>query len=448
MGWPTLRDEQMTAFRAKFGGKKVYAHCLMPVRGTVGFRKLDYEYPKEQLNPVEVINKIADCGFNAFALVVKDTDGAVTSKTKVGWNPIGRDLVQEFQDECQRHKLKFFLSFTNMNDAYQGHLHPERVSVHYKKGKDHNPGDIATHREGEMRIDLPEGMTIEEMQKKVPFLTSEYDGVIGHARDQRGQGYIPTTSFMCPRSEHTDYLLELIKELIKNYEIDGVLADYIRYHHGYTDVCGCDRCKSEFEKRYPKKAKKIMKCSEWWDFREDTIVEFAHRFHEAVKSVDEECITGWFNLPGPLIYSRRLIAQNYAKLGATMDAVIPMTYPYLTGTADDGWKWGTLGNLMHRYTKGNMKRRLNEYSANKKDLGILCVTNTVECNSEEMLKSMTSYDYGLGVALFKYFGTKEEQWELSKRYAKLLNSQKVGETTGEIKSIKELEKILKERNLE
>ena len=131
-----------------------------------------------------------------------------------------------------------------------------------------------------------------------------------------------------------------------------------------------------------------------------------------------------------------------------MDAVIPMTYPYLTGTADDGWKWGTLGNLMHIYTKGNMKRRLNEYSANKKDLGILCVTNTVECNSEEMLKSMTSYDYGLGVALFKYFGTKEEQWELSKRYAKLLNSQKVGETTGEIKSIKELEKILKERNLE
>ena len=443
-----LREEQMASFRMKFGEKKVFAQCLMPVRGTVGFRKLDYEYPKDKLNPTEVINKIADCGFNCFALVVKDTDGACLSKTKVGWNPVGRDLVQEFQDECKRHNLKFFLSFTDMNDAYQGWLHPERVSVHFKDGKNHKAGDPATHREGEMRVDLPDGVSLEEMKKKIPFLTDEYDGKVGQSRSERGSGYVPVTSFMCPRSEHTDYLIELISELVKNYEIDGILADYIRYHHGYTDLCTCPRCRAAFAEQYPKKVNKIMKCREWWDFREDNVVAFGKRFNDAVKAIDDQCVTGWFNLPGPSIYSRRLVAQNYQKLSNTMDSVIPMTYPYLTGTKDDGWKWGMLGNLMHWYSKGNMKRRFDEYSAIKKDVAILCVTNTVECNSEEMLKSMTAYDYGLGIALFKYFGTKEAQWETCKQYSKLLMSQKIGDVTGEIKTLKDLDKILKEKGLE
>ena len=442
-----LRDEQLAPFRLKFGNKKAFAQCLMPIRGTKGFRKLDYDYPKDQLKPAEVIAKLADCGFNCFALVVKDTDGACLSKTKVGWNPVGRDLVQEFQEECEKHKMKYFLSFTDMNDAYQGYLHPERVSVHFKDGKDHKAGDVATHNEGEMRVDLPDGVSIEQMKKKIPFLTDQYDGVVGAARNQRGQGYIPTTSFMCPRSEHTDYLTNLIKELVNNYHIDGIMADYIRYHHGYTDLCTCPRCRAAFAEKYPNKTNKIMNCKEWLDFREDNVVAFGQKFNDAVKSVDPDCITGWFNLPGPPIYSRRLIAQNYAKLGATMDCVIPMTYPYLTGTKDDGWKWGMLGNLTHWYSKGNMRRRIHEYSEIKKDCSVFCVTNTVECNSEEMLKSISAYDYGLGIALFKYFGTKEEQWETCKKYSKLLNSYEIGEVTGEIKTLDELDQRMKERGL-
>jgi hypothetical protein len=34
-----------------------------------------------------------------------------------------------------------------------------------------------------------------------------------------------------------------------------------------------------------------------------------------------------------------------------------------------------------------------------------------------MLKQMRGFDFGLGIALFKYFGTKESQWKALKKYA-------------------------------
>jgi hypothetical protein len=431
---PLLSDMQMVPFRQRFGDKKIFAQCLMPIRGPKGFRKLDYDFAST-LDPKQIIDKIQESGFNAFALVVKDTDGACLANTSLSWNPTGRDLTAEFSDLCQKRNMIFMLSFTNMNDAYRGATHPETVSVHIKDGKDHKAGDSGTHKEGEMRVDLPEGVSFEEMKKRIPFLTEQQEIVAGKARSQRGTGYIPLTSFHCPRSEHTDYLLDLIKELVSKYHIDGILADYIRYHHGYTDLCGCPRCRQAFAEKYPQKAEKVMKCKEWWRFRMDNVIAYGKRFNDSVKSVDPNIVTAWFNLPGPKIYSERLVAQDYRGLTAVMDAVIPMTYPYLTGTIDDGKKWGMLGNLMHWYSQGNMMRRFKDYGENG---CIYCVTNSVECNPEEMLKSCIGYDYGLGIALFKYFGTSDAQWEACKLYSKILEKQPLGApppTVADIRSV-------------
>jgi hypothetical protein len=419
---PHLSDIQLQPFRTRFGDKKIFAQCLMPIRGPKGFRKLDYDFPN-QIDPKFIIDKIVECGFNAFALVVKDTDGATIANVEHGWNPSGRDLAQEFGELCQQRKIGYFLSVTDMNDAYRGYAHPETVSVHIRDGKDHKAGDVATHREGEMRVDIPEGMTFAQMKTKIPFLTEECETQAGKARDARGTGYVPLTSFHCPRSEHAEYMATLIGELTKKYPIDGVLADYIRYHHGYTDLCGCPRCRAAFAEKYPTKAQKIMKCKEWWDFREDNVVEFGTKFNAAVKAIDPQIVTGWFNLPGPAIYSRRLVAQNYKKLGATMDSVIPMVYPYLTGTEDDGWKWGKLGDLSHWYFQRNMAHRFKEYG----NATVFCVTNSVECNAKEMLRQCMEYDYGLGIALFKFYGTSDAQWEACKLYGQLLAQQKVGD---------------------
>ena len=169
----------------------------MPVRDQEGFRKLDYKFAEKKLKINEIMDKLEDAHFNVIGVVIKDTDGACAWNTSIGWNPMNRDILGEFCDAGKDRDVKVHVSFTSMNDAYQGHLHKERVSVHGKNGKkfgrSYNKGEISTHLEGEMRIDLPEGTLFEDYQKKIPFLTNQIDQKAGKSRDARGKGLIPLT---------------------------------------------------------------------------------------------------------------------------------------------------------------------------------------------------------------------------------------------------------------
>ncbi len=135
---------------------------------------------------------------------------------------------------------------------------------------------------------------------------------------------------------------------------------------------------------------------------------------ERIKSINSDCVTGWFSLPGPPIFTRNRLGQNWTKMGQHMDIASPMIYPYLVGTRDDGLYWAFLGWLMYKYSIANMKNRIKEYE----DQAVLAITNSVECNVDEMLKQMRTFDFGLGIALFKYYGTSKVQWKALKKYAK------------------------------
>ena len=398
------------------GSTKIFAMGLMPVRGSKGFRKLDYEFAETILKPKEVIQKLDEYHFNVLGLVIKDTDGACLWNTQNGWNPTGRDLLGEFCDAGKDYNIKIMASFTSMNDAYQGWIHPERVSVHgregKKKGRRYKPGEISTHEEGEMRVDLPVNTTFEQYKEKIPFLTNKVNQKVGKSRDSRGKGLIPLTSFMCPNSEHVDYLLDLTYEVVKNYKLMGFFADYIRYDGAYTDLCACDRCIELFYSKYNEKPK-ILKSQQWYDFKADTITEYARKLHNTIKKANDSCISGWFCLPGPKkMLSRKRLGQDWSKLSLILDVASPMEYPYLMGTRDDGWYWGKVGDLFYWYFVRNMKKRIHEFNS-----PILAVTNSVECNSVEMLKQINTFDFGLGIAVFKYFGTSELQWNALKQYA-------------------------------
>ena len=406
----------ISVFKSAFKTNQIYGMGLMPVRGPKGFRKLDYEYAERKLNVIEVMDKLENHHINLLGLVIKDTDGACMWDTKAGWNPTNRDILGEFCDAGKDRSIKIMVSFTSMNDAYQGAIHPERVSIHGKTGKKsgilYNKGEISTHEEGEMRIDLPEGVLFKEYKKKVPFLTEKIDLKKGKARGTRGKGYIPTTSFMCPNSKHVDYLLDLTREVVKNYSVSGFFADYIRYDGAFTDLCCCDRCIEKFNKNYGFKAK-LLKSHEWYDFKSDTIAEYAQKLQIVIKDTDEECMSGWFCLPGPKkMLSQKRLGQDWTKLSSILDVASPMEYPYLMGTRDDGWYWGKVGSLFYWYFTRNMKKRIHEFRS-----PILAVTNSVECNSKEMLKQMRGFDFGLGIAVFKYYGTSDAQWIALKKYA-------------------------------
>ncbi|MHA1149645.1 MAG: hypothetical protein ACTSR8_15525 [Promethearchaeota archaeon] len=411
-----IDTKKIEEIQKKFGHKKIYALGLMPVRGPIGFRKLDYEFAEKKLNVIEILDKMEEAHFNVLGLVIKDTDGACMWDTEVGWNPTGRDILGEFCDAGKDRNIFVLASFTSMNDAYQGAIHPERVSVHGKAVKYHGvkykKGDISTHDEGEMRVDLPVGTPLEEYMKKIPFLTNKLDKNIGKRRGSRGQGYIPQTSFMCPTSEHIDYLVNLADEVVRGYPIKSIFADYIRYDGSFTDLCSCERCQGLFREKYGNKPK-ILKSKEWFDFKEDNIAAYAKKLHNKVKRIDQNCLTGWFMLPGPKkLFTRKRIAQNWIKLSSILDIVSPMEYPYLIGTYDDGWLWGKLADLAYWYFIRNLKKRAHEFRS-----PALTVTNSVECNAQEMLKQMRGFDFGLGIAIFKYFGTSEPQWKALKKYA-------------------------------
>jgi hypothetical protein len=412
----TYTNNQIENVREIFGANKVFAMGLMPVRGPIGFRKLDYEFAEKNLNVISIMNKLEECHFNTFGLVIKDTDGACTWETKVGWNPIKRDLLGEFCDAGKDRNIHILVSFTSMNDAYQGYLHPERVSVHGKSGKKfgrrYNKGDISTHDAGEMRIDLPEGSSFEEYQIKIPFLTDKRDDKIGKKGGERGSGFIPTESFMCPNSAHVDYLVELIREVVKNYPIKAFTADYIRYDGSFTDLCACPRCVEKFRSDYGESAK-ITKNNDWIDFKTNTIANYAKKVQTTVKNINKKCITGWYSQVGPKkLVTLKRHGQDWEKLSSILDISIPMEYPYLMGTRDDGWYWGKVGDFFYWYFTRNMKKRIHEYKS-----PVLAITNSVECNANEMLKQIRTFDFGLGIGVFKYFGTSDSQWVALKNYA-------------------------------
>jgi len=412
----TFDKVQLEKIKKKLGLNKIFAMAVMPVRGSEGFRKLDYEFAENDLNVVEIMNQLENCHFNTLGLVIKDTDGACLWDTHIGWNPTNRDILGEFSDECRERNFPLLVSFTSMNDAYQGHIHPERVSVYGESGKKfgnrYEQGDISTHLEGEMRVNLPTGISFDEYQKKIPFLTRQRDEEVGKSRSERGKGFIPLTSFMCPNSKHVEYLLSLVDEVIQKYSIDAFLADYIRYDGAFKDMCTCERCQTRFRQKFDSKAK-IMKSKEWYDFKEETIVRYGEKLHSIIKKRDSDCITGWFCLPGPKKwFTRKKIAQNWKRLSSIFDMVSPMEYPYLMGTRDDGWFWGKVGDFFYWYYIRNMKKRAHEYKS-----PTLAITNSVECNTEEMLKQIKGFDFGFGIGIFKYFGTTEEQWLALKKYA-------------------------------
>ncbi len=89
-----------------------------------------------------------------------------------------------------------------------------------------------------------------------------------------------------------------------------------------------------------------------------------------------------------------------------------MIYPYLTGTELDGLKWKILGNYAYVYSVKNMEHKFKEFKN-----PVLTITNTVECSAREMVKQMRAFNFGLGIALFKYEGTSPEQWAALKKYA-------------------------------
>ncbi|MFX0103568.1 MAG: putative glycoside hydrolase [Candidatus Hodarchaeota archaeon] len=386
------------------GGRRILAMGIMPVRGTEGIMRLDYDFASKRsggLDPRAITAKCAEHGINMLGIVVKDTDGACCWDTSIGPNPTGRDILGEFVDAAsetnvaENATMKVVVSFTCFNDALRGQATPESVSVR-------RSGEKEFHTEGEMKKQDPN--------------TGKWD-----VRYK--------TAFHCPSGPHCDYLLDLQEEIAKKYRIMGLLNDYIRYNS--AECCFCDRCLERYAE-YPSNKDNtpaFTRKSSWWEFRTNLIEDFSRRSDATIKRIAPNMLSGAFTLNGIKINRIRLWAQDWGKMARYLDVISPMVYPYLGASRKFGRLpelVGKLGNWSNRVWMNMAFNSAMKYGGDDARAEILPITSSIYCLGSETTKSLRNLQKEAGVAIFKYFGTEQDSWDAIKHFYQTYFSLKSG----------------------
>jgi uncharacterized lipoprotein YddW (UPF0748 family) len=92
----------------------------------------------------------------------------------------------------------------------------------------------------------------------------------------------PSPNWACPaKAEVRQYNLDLILEIVRNYDVDGIHLDYIRYEN--QSFCYCDYCKSEFKKETG--LDPMPTSPAWIEWRAKQITSFVQNVSATVKGV-------------------------------------------------------------------------------------------------------------------------------------------------------------------
>jgi hypothetical protein len=191
-----------------------------------------------RFDPVDYVGTIAGAGFQALMQYAIGDAGLCLWRTKIGQmhgGMRGRDYFGEVMDQCKRrglHRTALFLSIWD-NHAYE-----------------HHPDWRFQPEEGEDRI----------MQGRY--------------------------GYTCPNTPYRDYALALVRELVSNYDFEGIFNDMIIW----PGVCYCPYCTARYWKEYNTEPPRIVDWDdpEWRRFqagRQRWLFEFADEFTKTAKSV-------------------------------------------------------------------------------------------------------------------------------------------------------------------
>jgi len=159
---------------------------------------------------------------------------------------------------------------------------------------------------------------------------------------------------LCPHVEwYRNEKIELVRKLAREYDIDGLWLDFIRYP-GHWEVhqprleqaCFSEPCLAAFEQatriRLPAgdaatKARFILgeHADEWTRFKCQTILDFCRDAREALKQERPDALLGMFCVPwteqnyDDAIHE--IIAQDFELLAEAVDVFSPMSYHAMCG---------------------------------------------------------------------------------------------------------------------
>ena len=191
-----------------------------------------------RFDPVDYVATIAGAGFQSLMQYAISCAGLCLWHTKIGTmhrGMRGRDYFGEVMDQCKRHGLYRVAYFHVVWDNHACETHPE------------------------WRFQPEEGE----------------DGYL-----QGRYGYA------CPNTPYREYALSLARELVTNYDFEGIFNDMIIW----PGVCYCPYCTIRFRKEHNAEPPRIVDWDDptWRTFqaaREHWLFEFADEFTKAVKNI-------------------------------------------------------------------------------------------------------------------------------------------------------------------
>lgn len=190
-----------------------------------------------RFDPADYVATIADAGFQSLMQTAISCPGLCLWRTKIGTmhrGMRGRDYFGEVMDQCKRHGLYRVAYFHVVWDNHACETHPE------------------------WRFQPEEG--------QYSYLEGRY-------------------GFACPNTPYRDYALSLARELVSNYDFEGIYNDMI----AWPGVCYCAYCTTRFRKEHNAEPPRIVDWDDptWRTFqaaRESWLLEFANEFTKTVKS--------------------------------------------------------------------------------------------------------------------------------------------------------------------
>lgn len=248
----------------------------------------------------ERISEIKQMGFNIICLELFYDSTFICPLPEDGYfiqNPTlnGFDLLQAFIDECALQGVEL-----------HGWLPVYRVSY-----------STSAYYKDSLAYKKPEWLCVSK--KGVDYVSNEY-----------GNGY-----FIDPANkEASEYLLSVYEYLLKNYKLDGLQLDYIRYpvatdeEFGYTDTA-----RNEFKEQYGKDPLEITEggslWEEWCDYRSGFVTSFVKKIVSLANDLSPMTTVSCDVAPN-LEDSKESHLQN-AKLWME-EALINMAFPMAYGT--------------------------------------------------------------------------------------------------------------------
>lgn len=211
-------------------------------------------YPNEinNKNMHEIFSKLNRHKFTDIFYITKNIDGSVFYKSH-----IAEGIEDRLEDLCKisaKFGINVYSWFCTFTEGYMGKLYGKGMSNFLKN----NPECSAVNSDGENTI------------KKPVFC----DGGL--------------ENYACPANKKTqEYELKLIKEIINNYPIRGLLLDFIRYPFP-GEYCYCSYCVNKFNSLFGINLNRNTPYPKILRWKQYVIENFTNTVYKTIKDLDKE----------------------------------------------------------------------------------------------------------------------------------------------------------------